>query len=423
MIWFQPLHICSGLFIETQSSPIEYLYKCPDMKKIILLLLPLLTLNSCHVGRFFVWNFAGINDYKKFPARTVVPSGPDFQFADATDSGVLKMPREITLKQKAYTFEEAMEKSGTVAYLVIRNDSILYEQYFNRYDQASVVPSFSIAKSFVSALVGIAIDEGHIKSTMEPVTRYLTDLDEATFGNITIEHLLNMRSGIRFNEGYFNPFGDVAKYYYGVNMKKYIRKHTIRQAPDQSFDYISLNTQLLSLVVEKATGKTIDAYLQEKIWQPLGMEYDATWSVDSRKNGTVKAFCCLNARARDFAKFGRLYLHNGNWNGRQIVSEEWVRRSTVFDKNLNNFIYSYQWWHTVDARPLIEGEQTAGLYRISTAAEGKYLITPGPDFYAQGILGQFVYVYPTKNMIVVRMGKKESDIRWPQLAKAIAENN
>lgn len=399
------------------------------MKKVILLLLPLCLLSSCHVGRFFIWNFADAKDYKKFPSRTIEKPAKSFQFVDApADTNTLRMPRSITIKDKKYNFEEAMEATGTLAYIVIRNDSILYERYFDKYEESSIVPSFSVAKSFVSALMGIAIDEGYIKSVDEPITNYLTYLDKEKFGNITIEHVLNMRSGIAFDEGYFNPFGDVAKYYYGKNLKKYINKQDIERAPDESFQYISLNTQILSLIVEKATGKTIDAYLEEKIWQPLGMEYDATWSIDSKKNGTVKAFCCINARARDFAKFGRLYLNNGNWNGKQIVPEDWVRRSTTFEENLNNFTYSYQWWHTVDYTLMTDTTQINGLHRMTNRENEQgevveHMAQPSGDFYAEGILGQFVYVYPEKNMIIVRLGKKYGGMGWPRLAKIIARAN
>lgn len=398
------------------------------MKNYVILLVLAFALSSCHVGRFFIWNFADAKDYKKFPSRTIEKPAEPFQFVEATDTNNLRMATSITIKGKKYNFEEAMEKSGTLAYLVIRNDSILYEKYFNKYDEASIVPSFSVAKSFVSALLGIAIDEGYVKSLDEPITNYLTDLNKDKFGNITIEHVLNMRSGIEFNEGYFNPFGDVAKYYYGKNLKKYINQQDIERAPDQAFQYISLNTQILSLIVEAATGKTIDAYLEEKIWQPLGMEYDASWSIDSKKHGTVKAFCCLNARARDFAKFGRLYLNDGNWNGQQIVPADWVRRSTVFEENLNNFIYSYQWWHTVDYAVLTDSTDVSGLHRISPGKDDdgndvEYIAQPSGDFYAEGILGQFVYVYPEKNMIIVRLGKKYGDIGWARLAKIIARAN
>lgn len=366
------------------------------MKNIILLLTFSCLLSACHVGRFFVWNFADHKDYKKFSAHHIAKPATPFQFIEAQNSPSLRLPTRIELKGKTYSFEEALAKEGTLAFLVIRHDSILYEKYFDDYGKENVIPSFSVAKSFTSALVGIAVSEGYIKSVQEPITNYLTDLDKDKFGNITIEHVLDMRSGIKYKEQYFNPLGDVAKYYYGRNLKKYINKQGIKSAPDQSFEYISLNTQILGLIVEKAVGKPLSTYLQEKIWTPLGMEYDATWSIDSKQHQTVKAFCCINARARDFAKFGRLYLRKGEWQGKQIVPAEWVKKSTTFDKPKNGYVYTYQWWHCQENGQPLE------------------------DYFAEGILGQFIYVCPSKDMIIVRMGKRYGKIGWEQLFKAIA---
>lgn len=372
--------------------------------KFIRLSLPALMVlcSSCHVGRFFYYNFADIRDYKKFPVHPVARGNTAFHFTPAVnkknDSSIIRLPSKITVKNKDYTFEQYLERTGTVAFLVIRNDSLYYEHYFHNYNQNSIVPSFSVAKSFVSALVGIAISEGYIKSVQEPVTRYLTELDTAVFGNITIEHLLDMQSGLAFNEGYYNPFGDVARYYYGTNLKKYVFRIKVKEAPGQHFEYISLNTQLLGMIVSRATGRPLAQYLQEKIWQPLEMESDASWSLDSKKGQTEKAFCCLNAIARDFAKFGRLYLNKGNWNGKQIIPEAWVRQSTTFDHPKNAMMYSYQWWHN----------RTTG--------------NQPPDFYAHGILGQYIYVHPASGLIIVRLGKKEGkDTDWADLFLKVAE--
>ncbi len=366
------------------------------MRIIITLLGLSLALSSCHVGRFFVWNFADHRDYKKFHAQNIQKSAAPFRFIEAQNTNSLRLPTEINNKGKKITFEELLDKEGTLAFMVIRNDSVLYEKYFSGYNQENIIPSFSVAKSFTSALVGIAVAEGHIKSVQEPITNYLTDLDKAKFGNITIEHALDMRTGIKYKEQYFNPFGDIAKYYYGRNLKKYIRKQGIRTEPDKDFEYISLNTQLLGLIVEKAVGKPLGAYLQEKLWQPLGMEYDATWSIDSKKHNTVKAFCCLNARARDFAKFGRLYLRKGDWEGKQLLPADWVRKSTTFDKPKNGYVYTYQWWHLQDNNQPLE------------------------DYFAEGILGQYIYVYPSKNMIIVRLGKRYGKIDWQRLFHELA---
>jgi len=146
------------------------------------------------------------------------------------------MSKYLTYKNDSLPFEKHIEKDGTVAFLVIRNDSILYEKYFNKYESSDVVPSFSAAKSFVSALVGIAIDDGKIQSIDEPITNYLPELRDPGYKSITIEHLLQMRSGIKFNESYVNPFGDAAKYYYGKNLRKYLAKQKIELAADSQFN-------------------------------------------------------------------------------------------------------------------------------------------------------------------------------------------
>jgi CubicO group peptidase (beta-lactamase class C family) len=384
---------------------------------------------SCHVGRFFIYNFADANDYKKFPSAPLSKAKQVFNFAEPTvvDTATLRLPKKFKHKRKEYTFAEGLKSSGTIAFLVIRNDSILYQWYRPGSDTSTIVPSFSMAKSYVSALIGIALDDGLIKSTSEPITNYLDDLDKKKFGKITIQHVLDMRSGIRYNENYFNPFGDVAKYYYGTNLKKYIRKLKIKQAPDKEFDYISLNTQLLGLILEKATGKSLTTYLQEKIWSQIGTEFDASWSIDSKKHHTEKSFCCINARAKDFAKFGRLYLRKGNWEGKQIISENWVEESVNFKTERNDFLYSNQWWHRVnyyDAKDSVKIKKPYVLF--SYKYKGKtysYLAQPTGDYMAEGFLGQFIYVSPSHNMICVRLGKKGGWIDWSSLFREIALKN
>lgn len=404
------------------------------MKKTLqyFLILLTLTLSSCHVGRFFVWNFADARDHQKFQKIDIQKEGDSFTFTYAHKSGKLKLPQFINKGKKKYEFEKALQKSGTVAFIIIKNDSTLYENYFQNRTKESQHPSFSVAKSVTSMLVGIAIDEGEIKSVKEPITNYLSELPQGKgFEKITIEHLLDMRSGIRFDEGYFNPFGNVAKYYYGRNMKKYIKKLKIQRASDQKFQYKSVNTQLLALIVENAVQKPIVKYLEEKIWKPLGMEYDASWSIDSKKHQTIKAFCCLNARARDFAKLGRLYLNKGNWNGTQIVSEKWVKQSTTFDKVKNSLRYSYQWWHNRQYQYKKEGLTLPEVYtekEYTVQKDGKtskqtFIVSPYPDFFAEGILGQYIYVHPQKKIIIVRLGKRYGGVKWERLFKQIAEVN
>lgn len=347
-------------------------------------------LNGCHVGRFVYWNFADITDYKKFPAQQVAKSQHPFRFER-------KLAKSVTIPvspgkgkpQVNVPLEQFLAKHHSVAFIIIRNDTILYEKYMNGYDSSSIVTSFSVAKSFVSTLMGIAIQEGLVKSVKDPITQYLPELHKAGFEKITIEHVLDMQSGIAFNESYTNPFGDAAKYYYGLNLKKYVSQMKIKEAPGQRFNYISGNTQILGMIIERATGKPLAQYLQEKMWQPMGMEYDASWSLDSRKHQEAKAYCCINAQAVDFAKLGRLYLNKGNWNGNQILPEAWVTRAVGIEAK--HPVYNYQWWKG-----------------------------PGNEYCARGILGQYVYVVPDKNLIIVRMGTWNQSLNWPRFLHELA---
>lgn len=367
----------------------------------------LFSLSSCHVGRFFVWNFSDTNDQYKFAAETIEKGDESFEFIPAPPGiAERKAPKKLTIGGQEMSFEDALTENKTVALLIIHKDTIVYEKYFRKYAEDTPHTSFSVAKSFISALIGIAIEEGHIKSVDDPVTDYLDDFKNDGFEKITIQDLLDMRSGVKFQENYFNPFGLVAKYYYGLNIKKYTRKLEVERPADERFDYRSIDTQLLALILEKATGRPVYDYLEEKIWQPLGMEYDATWSVDSKRNKTAKAFCCLNARARDFAKFGRLYLHKGQWEGRQIVPEAWVEAATHY-KSKNNFRYSNQWWHRINVDR-------------STLEDGQAAI----HYFALGHLGQYIYVHPEKEVIIVRLGKnygKQIGGSWQNMFRSIAE--
>lgn len=252
-----------------------------------------------------------------------------------------------------------------------------------------------MAKSVVSMLIGCAIDDGLIQSVDEPITNYLPELKKNGFEKVTISQLLNMTSGIEFNESYFNPFGNAASVYYGRNLKKEISKLKLEKNNSNSFNYSSGDSQLLGLILESSLkGKKISQYLEEKLWKPLGMEYDASWSLD-KKNGVEKTFCCLNSVAIDYAKIGRLYLNNGNWNGKQLISKEWVEKTTKSENNKSGvWYYQNHWW--------ISNKENR-------------------SFRAEGILGQYIYVNPKTETIIVRLGKnsgKNSD--WNSFFKLIS---
>lgn len=361
------------------------------MKRTFLLLVTVaLTLSSCKVGRFIYWNFADINDNKKFPARAVNKDAATLFHFDST--GEKRHPTKMTDDGKELSFDAFLEKHKTVAFLIIQNDTIRYENYFKGYNKSKEVPSFSVAKSVMSILVGCAIEDGYIKSVEQPVTDFIPELKENGFSKVKIIHLLQMTSGIKFNEGYVNPFGHAASYYYGRNLKKAMKRLKLEDEPGEFFNYISGNTQLLGWVLERALkDQSISGYLSTKLWQPLGMEYDASWSLD-KKEGMEKTFCCINAVARDYAKIGRLYLNNGQWDGEQIVPKDWVTK-TVTPNNKVSF-YNYSWW----------------------------MIPGSGSYYAHGILGQYIYVNPEKNLIIIRLGSKEGDMGWAMLFEQLSDN-
>jgi CubicO group peptidase (beta-lactamase class C family) len=227
-----------------------------------------------------------------------------------------------------------------------------------------------------------------------------------------------MTSGIKFNESYINPFGDAASFYYGLNLRKEIANMKLKTEPGKQFKYASGNTQILGLVLERSLkNKTITSYLQEKLWTPLGMEYDASWSIDKKEDGLEKTFCCINARARDFAKIGRLYLNNGNWNGKQIISQNWVEESTKVDTTNGGVVYyKYQWWLPTSLDNTLKEN-----YNLKNSNKKKLELSTDKDFMAEGILGQFIYVNPTKKLIIIRLGKKEGKADWWKIFTSLAK--
>ncbi len=352
-------------------------------------------LSGCHAGRYVIWNTADTKDQNRFPAYKIPNSTPLFNFIENDNPQSPQVPINHNSKGKYENFDQLLKENKTFAFLVIRNDSLLYEKYLNGSERDSKLTGFSIAKTFVSALTGVAIGEGYIKSVDQPVTDFLTDFKHPGFDEVSLKNLLNMRSGIKFSETYYNPFGHAAKFYYGRNLEKYVYKLKINKKPGTEYYYNSGNTQILAMIIEKVTGQKFTDYFQEKIWSQLGMEHEATWNYDCKKNGMVKAFCCLNATAIDFAKFGRLYLNHGNWKGKQIIPEEFVHYSMGIhndSRDSENYPYTYFW------RVMDDG-----------------------SVFAKGILGQYIYLDPSKNLIIVRFGSKRGDVHWSALIQEIAK--
>lgn len=346
------------------------------------------TLSSCDVLRSL--RYGGIpsqSDYKHFPQRVVNNEGPVYNFYKSnkeyqlgTKIGVIN--RDFNSTNVSLDSFATLHK--TLTFLIIRNDTIVYERYNKGYTSNSLVSSFSMAKPFVSTLIGIAIDEGKIKSENDFIVDYLSEFKNKTgWEKITIKNLLQHTSGIRFTDRELDPASDNAAFYWGDNLRARMLNLTLECPPNTKFRYSSENTLLLGYIIEKVTGGTISKYLEDKIWKPLGMEAPASWSLDRKDDKAIeKSFCCLQARAIDFAKLGRLYLNGGNWIGNQIVSKKWIEYSTHSDPSGNNkHFYNNNW----GIGPLKYG-----------------------SYFAVGLFGQYLYMYPEKNIIIVRFGDTET---------------
>lgn len=283
-----------------------------------------------------------------------------------------------------------LDEYGTVAFLVIRNDSIVYEEYRDSWTPYTLSNLFSATKSIVGLLVGIALDEGFIKSLDDKVSVYLPEFREGRKSELTVRNLLTMSSGLNWDEAYTSLFSKTTQAYYGDNIRELVMNLEVTEDPGKRYSYKSGDTQVLSLLLEAATGTTVSDYAQEKLWRPMQACTDALWNLD-RKGGDEKAYCCFNTTARDVARFARLILRNGDWNGRQLISAAYMQEAVSPAAYLENEFgdgplnyYGFQIWIMH--------------YR-------------GMEFPAfRGLGGQYIFAIPQKNAIVVRLGHKRSDV-------------
>ena len=292
-----------------------------------------------------------------------------------------------------YSMWEAIgPKTETQGVLIIQNDSIVYEKCTGEMAVDKIVGVFSVTKSVTSLLCGIAVDEGSIKNIDDPVTDYLPELLKADplWQKLTIRHLLDMRSGLDFDDTYSLRLKDLkrlhamAKLNYGRNIMAQVKKLKFRCKPGTEHRYESMTTEILGLVIERATGQGLADYLEEKIWTPLGMESPAFLSYDSKMHHSPHSFGGLSLTMLDLAKIGRLYLNNGVWNGKRIVSESWIKQSSAYSED--NEGYHFCWYNT----------SSVGVEKPEY-----------PGFYAMGIRGQVLFVNPYKNVIMVRLGLRD----------------
>ena len=313
---------------------------------------------------------AYLEDYKEFDNEVVGHATPQ-PWPNHIDYNSVK---------ETETLQKINQDLGTIAYVIIKNDSIWFENYYDGFSEDSKSNSFSMAKSYVSGLMQKAIEQGYIKGLNQPVSDYFSEFSEGQGAKMTVGDLSSMSSGTNWVEAYYSPLSITTRAYFDDNLEKVILGLKMEADPGQKYKYSSGDTQLLAMVIEKATGKKLYDYLSESFWKPLGSENSTLWQVDSEANDLVKAFCCIASNAKDFGRYGKLFKDHGKWNGKQILDSSFVAKS-VTPRFAESPEYGYGWWLIQDYK--------------------------GKDFFMmRGHLGQYVIVQPDDNMIIVRLGHK-----------------
>ena len=348
-------------------------------------------LQGCTFTRTVIHNFADLDDHLIFANRVVEPAAQPSQLHTLPRVprfvAEMKVPDELG---RTWPLDAYLDETRTAAFVVIREDRVVYERYGRGFDESSLLNSFSIAKSIIATLVGIAVAEGRIATLDATVAEYRPDFAGTPYGAVTLRSLLTMTSGI----------GDApsllpgrSQFYYGDDLHAVMAAARPESRPASGWRYSEGDVQMLGFVLEAAVGKTVSAYLAEKLWKPLGMESEGRWALD-REDGVEKAFCCLSARARDFARFGRLYLEQGRWNGAQLVPAEWAAGSVLPGVRVEDgYTHRHLWW-------------------IPEGGKG--------DFYAYGHNGQYVYVNPQARVVIVKFSETNRQDPVPMF-RAMAE--
>ncbi len=323
------------------------------------------------VYKALIYNYVDIDDRDIFIQRKIPTAEPSPWPVSALYNKI--KPDTAT--------ENELTRERSVAYLVIHNDSILYEAYWDGYSDSSLSNSFSMSKSVIGVLTGIALKEGKIKNLDQTVADFIPEYRKNSKGKLTLRNLITMSAALSWDEAYSSLFSVTTEAYYGKDLQGLMDRLEVVGTPGKDYYYQGGATQLLAMVLMRATGKNLSDYCSEKLWKPIGAEHPAEWTLD-KEGGMEKASCCIYSNARDFARIGALYLHMGNWHGRQILDSAYVRESVMpaplLDEGKPNTEYGFQWW--------------------ISAVDGNKI------FYCRGILGQYIVAVPSKNLIMVRLG-------------------
>ena len=328
-----------------------------------------------------VYNF--LNMDKIFPTREIKAS----KNPKPLKRNIKTLPETFFFEGEEKNLQEYLDYFWSDGMIVLHKNEMVYENYWLGNNENKRHISWSVAKSFISALVGIAYEEGLIDSLDDPVTKYLDDFKETGYDGVTIKDILQMSSGVLFNEDYADYDSDINRFgravATGTSMRDFSKTLTREREPGTYMHYVSINTQVLGFLLQEVTNKSISQYLYNKIWNPLGMEDSAYFILDDVKDEF--ALGGLNATLRDYAKFGLLYLQNGRWNDNQIISKQWIEDSHSTDgihlvpgereTSSNPWGYGYQWW--------VPG-------------------FPDTDYTASGVYNQYIYIDPLSEIVIAK---------------------
>lgn len=325
-----------------------------------------------------------------YPYRVIARGGPVSQLPRAPR----KLDVTYEFQGQPHTLDELLARTRTQGFLVIKGGAIVDERYFEGADDKSRFTSWSAAKSVTSTLVGLALDDGKIDNLGSPVTAYLPELKGSGYDGVPIRDILEMSSGVQFVEDPDSGLSDIWSMWWKTmdteseTIGDYAKSMRRGSEPGAKWVYRSVDTAVLGMLVNRVTGQPLATMLSERIWQPLGMEQDATWLTD-RPDGLEAAYCCINATLRDYGRFGLMMLHNGKSGDRQLVSAKWVDKATnpqgpqvnygqlwpgIYPDNPNG--YGYQWW--------LPNGGVAHPYS------------------AVGLCDQFIYVNPAHDLVIVK---------------------
>ena len=359
-----------------------------------------------------------VQDYKFFEKNKIDKSETPYQFGRSNKEISFPSIRQIRNSSKNISsFQEMLEASQTHSFIIIKDDAVIYEKYFHGYSRESLFNLFSISKSFTSGLIGLAVEDGLINNLHDPVTKYLPELKKNGLDKISIYSLLQMHSGIKFIEGLL-PWKELVKGYLYPNVKKLLNSIIVEDEVGKYFHYNDFHLHLLSLILTRVLDCSITDYFQERIWKKIGSEFPAYLCVDNSKDRIEKLEGGFVTTPIDLAKFGRLYLNKGKYNGDIILPEKWISDSIDF--------------HSIDHSPeyfsYYKNKSWGNWFSSNKAAYknfwwGYRIDKDYYDYFAMGILGQILYISPRSNAIGIRIGN-DWGIKgwWPSIIKEIIYN-